>query len=67
MPECVANNKTLHKAIERCEKRLIRLKDKLRWSVDEKDRIAAREAIAGNDSKILILRQQIILNTAQRA
>lgn len=62
----MAGNRTLQRAIERCEKRLSRARNKLRCSKSELDRDAARKAIQEQESKILRLRQQIIFNRAQR-
>lgn len=62
----MANNKTLYKAIERCDKRIAQARKKLRWSDDEKDREKARQAITENQSKKLRLEQQIIFNNIQR-
>lgn len=58
----MANNKTLHNAIERCEKRITKAKNKRRWSKSILDRDKAHETILENESKILRLRQQIQFN-----
>ena len=62
----MANNKTLFKAIERCEKRIARAKNKRRWSRSILDRDKADETIKEQESKILRLRQQIRFNDATR-
>lgn len=58
----MASNKTLHKAIERCDKRIAKARNKRRWSKSILDRDKAQEVIEENESKILRLRQQIKFN-----
>lgn len=60
----MANNKTLHKAIERCDKRIAQAKSKLRWSRTWEDKDAAQATIDEQESKKLVLRQQIAFNVA---
>lgn len=60
----MANNKTLHKAIERCDKRIAQAKNKLRWSRAWEDKDVAQAAIDEQESKKLVLRQQIAFNVA---
>ena len=60
----MANNKTLHKAIERCDKRIAQAKNKLRWSRTWEDKDAAQATIDEQESKKLVLRQQIAFNVA---
>lgn len=60
----MANNKTLHKAIERCEKRIAQAKNKKRWSRTWEGKDKADETIKEQESKKLVLRQQIAFNVA---
>lgn len=60
----MANNKTLHKAIERCDKRIAQAKNKLRWSRTWEDKDAAQTMIDEQESKKLQLRQQTAFNVA---
>lgn len=60
----MANNKTLHKAIERCDKRIAQAKNKKRWSRAWEDKDKADETIREQESKKLVLRQQIAFNVA---
>ncbi len=60
----MANNKTLHKAIERCDKRIAQAKNKKRWSRTWEDKDKADETIKEQESKKLVLRQQIAFNVA---
>lgn len=62
----MANNKTLLKAIERCEKRIARAKAKRKWSKSILDRDKALEVIQENESKMLRLRQQIQFNVVTK-
>lgn len=62
----MANNKTLLKAMERCEKRIARAKNKRQWSKSILDRDKAQEMIEENESKIIRLRQQIQFNIAMK-
>lgn len=58
----MANNKTLAKAIERCDKRIALAQKKLRWSMGGNDRYSAEQSINENESKKLRLQQQIVFN-----
>ena len=60
----MANNKTLHKAIERCDKRIAQARNKKRWSRSWEDKDKADETIREQESKKLKLRQQIAFNVA---
>lgn len=60
----MANNKTLHKAIERCDKRIAQAKNKKRWSRTWEDKDKADETIREQELKKLQLRQQIAFNVA---
>lgn len=60
----MANNKTLHKAIERCDKRIAQARNKKRWSRTWEDKDKADETIREQESKKLKLRQQIAFNVA---
>lgn len=62
----MANNKTLYKAIERCDKRIAIARKKLKHSYYEPDREKARKAIVDNKAKKLRLEQQIIFNNIHR-
>lgn len=62
----MANNKTLLKAIEQCDKRIARAKNKKRWSRSWEDKEAAESMIAEQESKKLRLQQQIRFNNVQR-
>lgn len=62
----MANNKTLNKAIERCDKRIAKAENKKRWSSKWEDKENAIETIKKQESKKLLLQQQIQLNTAMR-
>lgn len=62
----MANNKTLHKAIERCDKRIAQAKNKLRWSRSFQDKDDAQSMIEEQESKKLKLQQQIRFNTVMR-
>ena len=62
----MANNRTLHKAIERCDKRIAQAKNKLRWSRIFKDKDDAQAMIEEQESKKLKLQQQIRFNTVMR-
>lgn len=62
----MANNKTLHKAIERCDKRIAQARNKKRWSRNWEDKDKADETIREQESKKLKLRQQIAFNVAMK-
>tara|TARA_Y100001960_G_C13999028_1_gene505854 strand:- start:118 stop:339 length:222 start_codon:yes stop_codon:yes gene_type:complete len=62
----MANNKTLHKAIERCDKRIAQARNKKRWSRTLEDKDKADETIRDQESKKLKLRQQIAFNVAMK-
>ena len=62
----MANNKTLLKAIERCDKRIAQAKNKKRWSRSWEDKEAAESMIKEQESKKLRLQQQIRFNNVQR-
>lgn len=62
----MANNKTLHKAIERCDKRIAQAKNKKRWSRTWEDKDKSDETIREQESKKLVLRQQIAFNVAEK-
>ena len=62
----MANNKTLHKAIERCDKRIAQARNKKRWSRSWEDKDKADETIREQESKKLKLRQQIAFNVAMK-
>tara|TARA_R100000388_G_C7119154_1_gene100137 strand:- start:218 stop:409 length:192 start_codon:yes stop_codon:yes gene_type:complete len=62
----MASNKTILKAIERCDNRIERAKAKAKYSSRKEDREAAKEAIEEQESKIIRLRQQIIFNNFKR-
>lgn len=62
----MANNKTLHKAIERCDKRIAQARNKKRWSRTWEDKDKADETIREQESKKLKLRQQIAFNVAMK-
>lgn len=62
----MANNKTLHKAIERCNKRIAQAKNKKRYSRKLEDIEAAENMIKEQESKKLLLGQQIRFNNVQR-
>lgn len=58
----MANNKTLLKAIERCDKRIAKAENKKRWSSKWEDKEKAIETISEQESKKLLLQQQIRFN-----
>lgn len=60
----MANNKTLFKAIERCDKRIALARNKKRWSRKIEDKEAADETIRQQELKKLRLQQQIRFNNA---
>ena len=62
----MANNKTLHKAIERCDKRIAQAKNKKRWSRSWEDKDKADETIREQESKKLKLQQQIRFNMVMK-
>ena len=62
----MANNKTLWKAIERCEKRIAQAENKKRWSQSILDRDKADETIIEQRHKMLLLEQQVRFNNATR-
>lgn len=62
----MANNKTLLKAMERCDKRIAQAKNKKRWSRSWEDKEAAESMIKEQESKKLRLQQQIRFNNVQR-
>ncbi len=62
----MANNKTLHKAIERCDKRIAQAKNKLRWSRSFQDKDDAQAMIEEQESKKLKLQQQIRFNMVMK-
>lgn len=62
----MANNKTLYKAIERCDKRIAQARNKKRWSRSWEDKDKADETIREQESKKLKLRQQIAFNVAMK-
>ena len=62
-----ASNKTLIKAMERCDKRIAQAKNKKRYSRNEQDRIDALETIRLNESNKIRIQQQISFNSAMKA
>ena len=62
----MANNKTLHKAIERCDKRIAQAKNKLQWSRSFQDKDDAQAMIEEQESKKLKLQQQIRFNMVMK-
>lgn len=60
----MANNKTLLKAMERCEKRIAQARNKEKYSRSPKHIESAMATIEENESKILRLRQKIQFNIA---
>lgn len=62
----LASNKTLHKAIERCDKRIAQAKNKLRWSRSFQDKDDAQVMIKEQESKKLKIQQQIRFNMVMR-
>lgn len=56
------SNSGIKKGIKRCEKRIAQAKRKLKFSRLDSDKDAARQCIKHNESKILLLRQQMIFN-----
>ena len=62
----MANNKTLHKAIDRCDKRIDQAKNKKRYSRKPEDIEVAERMIKEQESKKLLLEQQIRFNNVQR-
>lgn len=63
----MANNKTLFKAIERCEKRIAQARNKKQWAKKPEDKEDAESMIKEQESKILRLRQQMVMNNATRS
>lgn len=62
----MANNKTLLKAIERCDKRIAQAKNKEQWAKRWEDKEAAKKTIAEQESKKLLLQQQIQMNMVMK-
>ena len=62
----MANNKTLFKAIERCDKRIAQAKNKLQWSRSFQDKDDAQAMIEEQESKKLKLQQQIRFNMVMK-
>jgi len=58
----MASNKTLHKSIERSLKRLKGLLNRKRYTKTQKGWEASTERIRQEESKIILLKQQIIFN-----
>lgn len=63
----MTSNKTLLKAIERCDKRIARASNKKKYSRNRVDIEAAENMIKAQESKRLILQQQMILNNERRS
>jgi len=61
----MASNKTLHKSIERSLKRLNGLLNRKRYTKTQKGWEAATERIQQEESKILLLQQQIQFNNLE--
>lgn len=56
------SNSGIEKGIKRCEKRIAQARNKLKFSRLDSDRDAARACIRYNESKKLLLKQQMIFN-----
>lgn len=56
------SNSGIKKGIKRCEKRIAQARNKLKFAKLDSDREAARACIRHNESKKLLLKQQMIFN-----
>lgn len=62
----MAGNKSILKGIERCNKRIARAQNKKKYSRKPEDIEAAESMIKEQESKKLLLQQQIRFNNVQR-